>query len=493
MRVVNYRGLLVVVSIITFCAQQAVSAPPQQDQQALQRLLYTSINDGDVNTFARLLENGVVKDKDELLLYVVSQSNSEPVAMVQLLLDKGAHVNQPVSYTTPLTRAASKGYGETVKLLLARGAAVNAQSDEGTALMAAVTGGHTNVVKLLLENHSEVNAKHRLGDSALIMSSRPSIPEMNPKPGHPPPAPASEIMSLLLEHGADANFVGQFGKTALMEANSPAKVKLLVAHGAQLNAKDEEGETALMHAVDRGDVEVVAALLQAGADASVQDATGATALMRALSDEETERAAEPDKLMKRRLEAARLLAHAKLGNINAQNGNGETLLMRAAGFGETEMVKDLIARGADVNRTDVFGNTAAVFAYENDHAAVQELLEKTKPSRLTLNAFLRAAIAKKDRAKVKELLGAGADPNYEYPIGYEHKDIKSTVLILAAKTGDPAIVQTLLAAGADASLKGLLYGSESGLKFGTALEAAEYSKNPEVVRLILKALKVPSP
>src|SRR5690242_3404608 len=162
MRVVNnYSGLLVVVSVITFCAQQAVSAPPQQDQQALQRLLYTSINDGDVNTFAKLLENGVVKDKDELLLYVVSQSNSEPMAMVQLLLDKGAHVNQPVSYTTPLTRAASKGYGETVKLLLARGAAVNAQSDEGTALMAAVTGGHTNVVKLLLEGHSEVNAKHR--------------------------------------------------------------------------------------------------------------------------------------------------------------------------------------------------------------------------------------------------------------------------------------------------------------------------------------------
>src|SRR5205085_12437032 len=129
----------------------------------------------------------------------------------------------------------------------------------------------------------------------------------------------------------------------------------------------------------------------------------------ALSDEETERAAEPDKLMKRRLEAARLLAHAKLGNINAQNGNGETLLMRAAGFGETEMVKDLIARGADVNRTDVFGNTAAVFAYENDHADVQELL-RGKPSRQTLNAFLRAAIAKKDPAKVKELLGAGATP-----------------------------------------------------------------------------------
>ena len=494
----NYRGLLIVLSILTFClavptssrAQQATSSP-QQDPQALRRLLYTSIANGDVDTFAKLLEQGVVKDKDELLLYVISQSKTQPLAMVQLLLDKGARINQPGSSQTALMRAASEGYEQIVKLLLARGADVSAQTDEGTALMMAVRGGHTNVVKLLLDARAEVNAKHRLGDSPLIMSAGPSIPEMNPKPGQPPPAPASEIMSLLLARGADTNFAGQWAKTALMQANSPAKIKLLVAHGAQVNARDEKGETALMHAVDRGDVEVVEALLQAGADASVRDAIGATALMHALSDEETYRAAEPEKLTKRRLEAARLLSRAKLGNVNAQNGNGETLLMRAASFGETEMVKNLIARGADVNRTDVFGNTAAVFAYEKDHAAIQELLRKAKPNRQTLNAFLRAAIAKKDRPRVKELLAAGADANYEYLIGYDHKDIKSTVLILAVKTGDVAIVQMLLAAGANPSLKGLLYGSESGLKFGTALEAAEDSKNAEVISLLRKAAASP--
>jgi len=296
-----------------------------------------------------------------------------------------------------------------------------------------------------------------------------------------------------LAHGADPNFVGQWGKTALMEANSPAKIKLLVAHGAQVNAKDEKGETALMHAADRGEVEVVQALLQAGADASMRDAAGATALMRALSDEDTERTAEPEKLMKRRLEAARLLSRAKLGNINAQNKNGETLLMRAANFGETEIVKNLIARGADVNRTDVFGNTAAVFAYENDHPAIQELLKNARPSRQTVNAFLRAAIEKKDRAKVKELLGAGANANYEYPISYEYQDVKSNVLILAAKSGDATIVQMLLAAGANPNLKGLIYGSESGLKFGTALDAAERSKNAEIIGLLRKAGGATSP
>jgi FOG: Ankyrin repeat len=437
---------------------------------------------------AALVQQQVNKELDERLLDLVSQRETPSVEVIQQLLDKGARVNQPVTYKTALMHAASEGHVEIVKLLLARGAEVNAQTDEGTALMMAVQGGHANIVKLLLDAHAEVNVKHRIGHTALIMSAGPSLPEMNPEPGKPVRAPASEIMSLLLERGADVNLGGQYGQTALMEANSAAKVKLLVAHGAQLNTKDEEGETALIHAVDRGDVEVVEALLQVGSDAGVRDAKGVTALMLALEEVPSYRVARSETLPKRRLEAARLLLTANAGDVNAQNENGETLLMRAAGLGETEIVKLLLDKGADVNRTDVFGNTAAVFAYEKDHAGVQELLKQAKPDRQTLNAFLIPAIEKKDRVKVKELLSKGADANHEYAIGYEHKDIKRTVLILAAKTGDPAIVQMLLAAGANPNTKGLIYGSEHGLEYGTALQAA---KNPEVITLLQKAASSP--
>jgi hypothetical protein len=103
-----------------------------------------------------------------------------------------------------------------------------------------------------------------------------------------------------------------------------------------------------------------------------------------------------------------------------------------------------------------------------------------------LNAMLRAAIGKKDIAKVKELLVAGADPNHEYGISYDHKSIKRTVLILAAGVGHPGIVQLLLDKGANVNASGLIYGSESGLKYGTALEAAEESKNAEVAALLKK-------
>ena len=374
---------------------------------------------------------------------------------------------------------------ETVKLLLTKGADVNARTDDGTALMMAVRWGHADIVKLLLDAGAQVDARHRLGYSALMRSAGRSIPEMNPPRGQPLPPPSAEIMSLLLAKGADVNFLGRDGETPLMEANSAEKVKLLVTRGAQVNTTDKAGRTALMHAVDRGDVEVVEALLQAGADASVVNQEGATALMYALQEPSPYNPQETAKLTRRRIEAARLLLlRGKIGDVNAPDENGETLLMRAVNLGETELVKALLDRGADANRSDVLGTTSVILAYEKDEAAIQELLKskaKRRQPQLVLNAFLRAAIGKKDQRKVKELLKAGADANHEYAIGYDHPKIKRTVLILAAQIGDATIVQMLLAAGANVDAKGLLHGSEHGLEYGTALDV---TKNVDVITLL---------
>jgi ankyrin repeat protein len=433
---------------------------------------------------AAFQEQASNKELDEQLLYLLSQRKTPTVEQVQQLLDRGARVNQPVRYKTALMHAASEGHVEIVKLLLQKGAEVNAQTDEGTALMMAVRGGQTEIVKILLDAGAAVNTKHRLGDSALIMSAGPSIPEMNPQPGAAPQEPATEIMSLLLANGADANFKGQSGHTALMAANSAAKINLLIVREARVNAQDEEGLTALMHAVDRGEVEVVEALLQAGADAGLRDAKGATALLHAFLEPQRYGFEEAKKVTQRRLEAARILLRTDGGDVNAQNENGETGLMRATDLGDVELVKSLLTRGTDVNRSDVLGNTAAVFAYQKNHTEIQALLKSTgnvRSARPTQNALLRAAIEKKDQAKVKELLKAGADANYEYAIGYDHQDIKSTVLILAAKMGDAVIVKMLLVAGANPATKGLLSGSEHGLKFGTAADATE---NADIIALL---------
>ena len=51
----------------------------------------------------------------------------------------------------------------------------------------------------------------------------------------------------------------------------------LLAHGAAVDAADGRGMTALMQAAERGRVEAVKALLQAGADPARLDTAGRTA------------------------------------------------------------------------------------------------------------------------------------------------------------------------------------------------------------------------
>jgi hypothetical protein len=191
----------------------------------------------------------------------------------------------------------------------------------------------------------------------------------------------------------------------------------------------------------------------------------------------------------RRLEVARRLLLAQNVDVNAANNDGETPLTRAVTLQEVDTVKALLAKGADPNRSDMFGNTPVILAYEKGNAEMEQVLPATSlqgKQANVLNAFLRAAIGKKDEAKVKELLAAGADPNHEYPIDYAHKSIKRTALILAAKTGHPGIVQALLDKGANVNAQGLIYGSEQGLKYGTALEAAELSNHVDVAALLRK-------
>jgi ankyrin repeat protein len=229
-----------------------------------------------------------------------------------------------------------------------------------------------------------------------------------------------------------------------MQASSVTKVRLLLARGAHVNAKDDEGASALTRAVARGDVAIAEALLKADAD-----------------------------------------------GLNAQNKDGETLLMSAVRKGRTDLAKLLLAHGADPNLVDVLGETALLLAYEKGLTEIEALSRPVDPVKMRpveRNAWLRAAIAKKDELKVRELLAAGADANHQYAIGYRQPNIKRTVLIDAVKVGHVAIVQLLLARGADPSIEGLLYGSEQGLTYGTALDAADSSKNAEIIALLRNAV-----
>ena len=479
---ITTRFIGVLLSVVVWISVTSAQQKPDLTPQDVTRQLNAALESGDVQKFASLVDLIGAKQRDELLLYAVSRDTEPALEIVRLLLDKGANVNQPSRYKTALMHAASGGYVELVRLFIAKGAEVNVQTDEGTPLMMAVVAGRADIVKLLLAAGADVKAVHRTGDHPLMMAARQRSYRT------PVAEPTAEVLQLLLANGADPNAKGQFGRTALMHANTAAKVKLLVDKGADLQPGDEQGETALMKAAARGDAAVVTALLASGAAVNAKDNEGATALLHALSREYYGYYDQDVKtLPQRRLEVAQLMLLAPNVDLNAQDGNGETALMRAVRLESVATIKSLLAKGADPNRNDCFGDTAWILAYDGENAEMKNLLPpvslKRQPPNV-LNAFLRAAIARKDEATVKQLLARGADPNYEYAIDYAHPTIKRTMLILAASTGHAGIVQMLLDKGANVNAKGLLSGSEHGLRYGTALDAAH---TPEILALLKRA------
>ena len=151
---------------------------------------------------------------------------------------------------------------------------------------------------------------------------------------------------------------------ALMEAAFSGKlddVRRLVSLGVPVEAVDEDKRTSLMLAAFNGHTAVVELLLESGAKVDPKDVNGRTALMYASSG--------PFK------ETVELLLK-KGADVNVQGKlEGFTALMTAAAEGQVEVVRLLLAHGADTNIVDKDGDTAASFARQKNHAAVEALLK----------------------------------------------------------------------------------------------------------------------
>jgi len=128
-----------------------------------------------------------------------------------------------------------------------------------------------DLVSYLLEKGANVNAQSDGGMTALMLAMNPNEPE------------APLVVKRLLAGGADVNIASGGGNSALMEAahlGNTEILRLLLAAGASVNHRNQYGETALMTgSMSRGTVENVELLLLAGADAALADVDGLTAPM----------------------------------------------------------------------------------------------------------------------------------------------------------------------------------------------------------------------
>jgi ankyrin repeat protein len=238
-------------------------------------------------------------------------------------------------WLTPLMFAAREGDVALVRILVAAGADINAVAGDGkTALALAAFNGNYDVASLLVESKADVNKADAQQFTPLFwavdrrnMETAPNFPWMvtaDPLPlirklldagadpnalvNHTPRARMREgsprivfatalmraafaadleLVTLLLDRGADPSIVSKDGETMVSAAaglafiqgyhrgKSQAErlevVKLFVKRGNDVNQPDDFGITPLMAAANGGDVRLIQYLVDVGADLGAHD------------------------------------------------------------------------------------------------------------------------------------------------------------------------------------------------------------------------------
>jgi ankyrin repeat protein len=301
-----------------------------------------------------LLEHGAdvnVRDREgrSPLTMLADQLAPRPEVM-QLLVDRGADVSASTKNgRTALMLAAHYGKTAEVAVLLKSGATRDAADRDGTtALMEAAESEWDRdhqVLKRLLAEHANADTRDRRGRTALDRAAAAGYPDKVDllsvgasakglaaargrarnrallRVSHEEGEPA---VKTLLGQGADPNFSGEYGETALLLAIErryfPGICRLLLDRGASANAADRAGDTPLLLAAKVYQPELVRMLLAAHADVEARDHEGNTPLLRAAASTSID--LEPRKQVIRIL-----LDHG--ADPRVSNAQGSTALMLA--------------------------------------------------------------------------------------------------------------------------------------------------------------------
>ena len=261
-----------------------------------------------------------------------------------------------------------------------------------------------------------------------------------------------QVIEALLELGTNPDLGGMETPLAVAAGGGDEKlVKRLLDAGADVDALCEEDVTPLMYAAHGGHVKVMKLLIDRGADVKKTDREGGDALEFAVRGKQVEAiefllpyaSKKQQEAVKRRMHLVRdakpKTAATATVEISKTNTGGR--LVKAQQRSDAKLVKELIAKGADVNETNAEGTSVLALAC----AARQEEI-------------------------VQALLAAGADPN---------RDRRFPPLDVATGYGRLDIVEMLLAAGAGVNAR-----DADG---GTALMSAAADGNPELVSMLLDA------
>ena len=342
------------------------------------------------------------------------------------------------------------------------------------ALIDAIRAGHREVAIAALAQHADVNAHMTDGTTALhwavhngdadlvarLIKAGANVKAAN-EYGSTPMAEAAErgdaaILALLLKAGADVESPNPHGQTALMTVARTDHVdaaKLLIAHHANINAREGwRGQTALMWASAQGQPEMVKLLIRHGAEVNA---------VSSIREWERKVTAEPRPqnrplggltalLLAAREGCAGCAQELVKGKADIDLGDPDHIspLLMATLNGRFDVAAYLIKAGANPNKWDTWGRAPLYSAVDYNTTPRGGRPDRPSSDKTT-------AVDVEDL-----LLRAGANPNMQLKLFPPYRSlgqdrgadgmltVGTTPLIRAAKAGDSASIQLLLAHGA---------------------------------------------
>ncbi len=208
-----------------------------------------------------------------------------------------------------------------------------------------VARGDVQAALAMIEAGADVNAEQSDGTTALLYAIYYGY---------------KDLVIALLEAGADTTQVNDYGAGSMSEAAQLGDVDILqalLAHGADPNWQNPEGETALMIAARAGNVAYASLLIEAGADVNARENWGEqSALMWAAAQEQPEmlrlliaEGADVNQQSAVRLWERRILSEPRPKDMNK---GGFYPLHYAARQGCLECINILAEAGADLDVVD---------------------------------------------------------------------------------------------------------------------------------------------
>jgi ankyrin repeat protein len=341
-----------------------------------------------------------------------------------------------VGAATRLVDAIRQGDKAGVRALLNQRVDVNTSEADGTtALHWAVYMDDLESANLLIRAGARVATTNRLGVTPLSLAS------IN---GNAP------IVESLLKAGADPNTASREGETALMTAARTGKadaVKVLVAGGADVNRKENwRGQTALMWAAAEGHAQAVQALVEGGADLPVRSQGGLTAFLFGVREGKID-------VVRTLLKAGANVNDTTLpppptrGRVQGSAAPlepqaGTSALVMAVANAHFELASLLLDAGADPN------------AAGQGWTALHQVTWIRKPGTGTNNPAPEGSGNIGSLEIVKKLVAKGADVNARMvkrgDMGTSELNVVgATPFMLAARTADAELMRVLAQLGAD--------------------------------------------